>query len=85
MKDKNGKVIKEFDLLKVYHFTGARKKKYYMYKWVKRDKSTGHLMGHSLNYEDHCFNLYSAVNNDLIWEDAEIIQRGCKDSHKEDI
>ena len=33
--DKNGKEIKEFSLLKVFHFIGARRKKHYMYKWVK--------------------------------------------------
>jgi hypothetical protein len=30
--DKNGVVIEEFDVLKVFHFVGARKKKHYMYK-----------------------------------------------------
>lgn len=32
--DKNERLIREHDLLKIYHFTGARRKKYYMYKWV---------------------------------------------------
>ena len=32
--DKTGRPIHEFDIVKVYHFTGARKKKYYMYKRV---------------------------------------------------
>lgn len=32
MKDKFGIEIEECDILKVYHFTGARRKKYYMYK-----------------------------------------------------
>lgn len=32
--DMFGVPIKPFDLLKMYHFTGARRKKYYMYKWV---------------------------------------------------
>ncbi len=30
--DKNRRPILEHDVLKVYHFTGARKKKHYMYK-----------------------------------------------------
>lgn len=30
--DKTGKPIKVGDILKVFHFTGARRKKHYMYK-----------------------------------------------------
>ena len=33
--DKHGVEIKEFAVLKVFHFIGARKKKHYMYKWVR--------------------------------------------------
>jgi hypothetical protein len=33
--DKYGNVIKEFAVLKVFHFIGARRKKHYMYKWVR--------------------------------------------------
>jgi len=38
--DENGKEIKEFALLKIYHFLGVNKqgrgrKHYYMYKWVR--------------------------------------------------
>ncbi len=33
--DKKGREIMIFDLLKVFHFVGSRKKKYYMYKQVK--------------------------------------------------
>ena len=38
--DKHWKEIKEFDLLKIFHFLGVNeqgrgRKKYYMYKWVK--------------------------------------------------
>jgi hypothetical protein len=32
--DKNGIEIEEFDILKVFHFVGVRKKKHYMYKMV---------------------------------------------------
>jgi hypothetical protein len=32
--DIKGREIKPFDLIKLYHFTGSRRKKYYMYKWV---------------------------------------------------
>ena len=34
-KDKKGRAVKEFDILKVFHFKGARwGKNYYMYKIV---------------------------------------------------
>ncbi|NML93830.1 hypothetical protein [Novosphingobium olei] len=32
--DKHGRQIKVGDVLKVFHFTGARRKRYYMYKHV---------------------------------------------------
>lgn len=32
VRDKNGIVIEEFDVLKVFHFIGPRRKKYFMYK-----------------------------------------------------
>jgi hypothetical protein len=45
--DKNGIPIEECDILKVFHFIGARKKKYYMYKMaILRD---GKLYGAHLN------------------------------------
>lgn len=75
MIDKKGKTIKEWDLLKIYHFTGARRKKYYMYKWIKKDLQTGDLMGYSLNHTGHYFNLYSIAKNGII-KDGEIVQRG---------
>lgn len=45
--DKNGIPVKQFDLLKFYHFTGARRKKYYMYKWVleRDDRLYAHHLG----------------------------------------
>lgn len=34
-KDKNGVIVEEFDVLKVFHFVGKRNKKHFMYKWAK--------------------------------------------------
>jgi hypothetical protein len=45
--DKNGIPIEEFDVLKVFHFIGARKKKYYMYKLAVM--CNGKLYGAHLN------------------------------------
>lgn len=34
-RDINGRRVEEFDVLKVFHFIGARRKKHYMYKQVR--------------------------------------------------
>lgn len=33
--DENGHEIHPYSVLKVFHFIGARRKRHYMYKWVK--------------------------------------------------
>lgn len=45
--DKNGILIEPFDVLKVFHFIGARRKKYYMYKIVV--EKDGKLYGSHIN------------------------------------
>ncbi len=37
--DRKGNEISEFDVVKVFHFTGARRKQHYMYKWIRKNKS----------------------------------------------
>jgi hypothetical protein len=39
--DKHGREIKPGDVLKVWHFIGARRKVHYMYKWVLREEKLG--------------------------------------------
>lgn len=39
--DKHGREIKEFAVLKVFHFIGQRKKRHYMYKWVRLIEDRG--------------------------------------------
>jgi len=75
LKDKHGQVIQEFDLLKVFHFTGSRRKKYFMYKWViKNLESPGMLFG--LHLEESGDSFWIGVENgkDKIFKDYEIIQ-----------
>lgn len=49
LRDIHGVTIEQFDVLKVFHFTGARRKQHFMYKWVlERD---GRLYGFHLNKE----------------------------------
>ena len=40
-RDKNGRQIERGDVLKVFHFTGARKKRHYMYKQALGTKTLG--------------------------------------------
>jgi hypothetical protein len=47
--DKTGKEIKEFAVLKVFHFKGVNekgrgRKNYYMYKWVRLIEEKGELV-----------------------------------------
>lgn len=73
-KDKNGLVIKEFDVLKVFHFTGARRKKHYVYKSVRKSPKTGELMIVHLT-SDESWVPMKACCSDEVWEDAEIVER----------
>lgn len=36
-KDKKGIEIREFSVLKFFHYVGPRRRKYFMYKWVRKD------------------------------------------------
>lgn len=49
--DKNRRPIKVGDVLKVYHFTGKRNKKHYMYKYVyeKVTYPSGQILYHILH------------------------------------
>ena len=83
--DKNGKQIKEFAVLKVYHFKGVNeqgrgRKHYYMYKWVKLKEWKGkkywvaqHL---SKDDPDSYYHLRSVANKETrIIADIEIVQQ----------
>jgi len=41
LRDKTGRQIELGDVLKVYHFTGARRKRYFMYKQVMGIRTIG--------------------------------------------
>lgn len=69
-KDKNGIIIEEFDVLKVFHFIGARRKKHYMYKVVIKweDKlCASHIESNPLKFG---YGLWFKEN----WDDTEIVQ-----------
>ena len=75
--DKNNQQIQELDLLKIFHFTGARRKKYYMYKWV--GIRNGRLIGSHLSDIDafnikESFMLFPLADESGVIAHAEIIQ-----------
>jgi hypothetical protein len=74
--DKNGVEIKEFAVLKIFHYTARlRRKKCYMYKWVKR--RNGELVGfHLTDDSESWFSLRAIANKETgIIQDAEIVQQ----------
>ena len=74
--DQNGKEIRHLDVIKVLHFIGARRKKHYMYKWVKFDKDRG-LCFHHLDESNELISLKAVCKKtDTAWQwhDAEIVQ-----------
>lgn len=75
--DKKGREIRIGDTLKVFHFTGARKKKYYMYKYVQgvREYETHSLL--VINHLSKKFDLkdtYHLLIDNKINLDIEIVQ-----------
>lgn len=73
--DKNGQRIREYDLVKVFHFTGARNKKHYMYKWVvagERGLRFLHLDG---SYDSvPLLSVTTLIDGERVWSDAEVVQ-----------
>lgn len=74
MRDKNGQIIQQFDLIKVFHFMGARRKKYYMYKWVVGSiKYPDKLFGKHLDGSNNRYYI-GRIDSDEILSGVEIIQ-----------
>ena len=71
--DKTGREVFPGDILKVYHFTGSRRKRYYMYKLVLKrheDNEDFFVISH-LNLREETFN-YKC--EDKVDTDIEIVQ-----------
>ena len=82
--DKNGKQIKEFAVLKVYHFFGVNeqgrgRKHYYMYKWVRLKEFKGKMYWvawHLTKGDGASYNLRAVADKQTrIIADAEIVQQ----------
>jgi len=73
--DMKGKEIKEFDLLKTFHFTAAvRREKHYLYHWVKI--KNGELVAFFLDGSDESRPLWaSASDYPYTMKETEIINR----------
>ena len=72
--DKTGKQICEFDVLKVFHFIGARRKKHYMYKWVRLNDRGELAIVHLTAPDESSVPLRACGVKDGVLEDAEIVQ-----------
>ena len=73
--DKTGRKIFTGDLLKVFHFTGARRKKYYMYKYVlgKKIVTSGYKY-YKLSHLDPKESYYLILDGGSLLSDYEIVQ-----------
>ena len=81
--DEKGREIKEFAVIKVWHFKGVNeqgrgRKNYYMYKWVRLTEWKGkkywtalHLANDSGDY----YHLRSSANSDRVLKGVEIVQQ----------
>jgi len=78
--DKYNVAFKQFDLIKVYHFTGVRRKKYYMYKHVlgfcPRSNESRIILSH-LDGKPESY--YTLALKGQILTDYEIIQSALAD------
>lgn len=81
--DKNGKTIKEFAVLKVYHFLGVNdkgrgRKHHYMYKWVRLKEIQGkmcYVALHLTKGDNSSYNLRVVADKQTrIIADSEIVQ-----------
>ena len=80
--DKNGKEIKQFAVIKIFHFKGTNeqgrgRKLYYMYKWVQLREWQNKLYWVALHLTDDkgdFFHLRSISDIDRKLEGVEIVQ-----------
>ena len=72
--DKNGREIMPGDTLKIYHFTGARRKRYYMYKYVIGIANGVSDKFYTISHLDLAGAHYTMLNDDKRHDDIEIVQ-----------
>lgn len=87
--DKNGNEIREFDLIKVFHFKGTNdqgrgRKNYYMYKWIRLIESNGKLYWAALHLSDATDSAYwlkAVANAERKLDGTEIVQSSYQDRY----
>jgi len=72
--DKNGREIMVGDTLKVYHFTGARRKKYFMYKFVEEVLPGRTCGSFKISHLDLKGGSYRMLNDGKQHKEIEIVQ-----------
>jgi hypothetical protein len=85
--DKNRRQIHAHDVLKVFHFTGARNKKYYMYKQAVCIVTLGKhgTLYWKINHLERSGGHYHEIADDRVLSHYEIVQGfGPGDLHFED-
>ena len=74
-KDKNGIILRPFDVVKIYHFTDRRGKKRYMYKYIEGIEIAGGCIRMRLNHLSGNQNEHFTIAMDgKTLEDYEIVQ-----------
>jgi len=81
--DKNGKQVKEFAVIKIFHFKGVNeqgrgRKNYYMYKWVRLLEINGKKQWVALHLSDDSggyFPLRSIANPEMVMANVEIVEQ----------
>ena len=72
--DKKGKQICEYDVLKIFHFIGARRKQHHMYKWVRRNDRDELAIVHLTGPDEPSTPLRACCARDGTLKDVEIVQ-----------
>ncbi len=75
--DKKHKPILDCSVIKVFHFIGARKKRHYMYKWVRRLPDGTWMARHlCTRVEDSGYWLRAVADENGVIDDTEVVQEG---------
>lgn len=75
VRDKTGRQIERGDIVKVYHFTGPRRKRYYMYKQAMGLRSFGSDLQYMVfDHLDLDGEYYQELCDDRSLPDYEIVQ-----------
>ena len=80
--DEKGKEIKEFSLIKIFHFKGVNEKgkgikNYFMYKWVRLKEFKGKMYWVGLHISDDSsdyFHLRSIADKNRVLKGVEVVQ-----------